>query len=200
DGLPVEWDRSILHAIVRIPGPKPLHVFNLHLRAPLAAVVGGQKETAFVWKSVAGWAEGYFIAAMKRAGQALEARLLIEDLFDDDPRALIAVCGDFNAEDYEVPVRILCADEEDTGNDRLAGRALFPVDRELARVRRYSVIHHGRPQMLDHLFASPALHARIEAVEVDNDDLGDEFLDFVEDRKTGRSHHAPLVATVRDET
>ena len=32
------------------------------------------------------WAEGQFVAAQKREGQALEARLFIERLFDNEPQ------------------------------------------------------------------------------------------------------------------
>jgi DNA polymerase len=45
---------------------------------------------------VSGWAEGFFAAAVKRAGQALELRLAIERVFDAEPGACIAVCGDFS--------------------------------------------------------------------------------------------------------
>ena len=48
---------------------------------------------------MSGWAEGFFAAAIKRAGQALELRLAVERIFDAEPNAVIAVCGDFNAED-----------------------------------------------------------------------------------------------------
>ncbi|MCC6556672.1 MAG: endonuclease/exonuclease/phosphatase family protein, partial [Polyangiaceae bacterium] len=79
---PVAWDRPILHAAIDLGAAGRLHVVNLHLRAPLAAAIPGQKEGAFAWRSVAGWAEGYFLASVKRAGQALEVRLLVDQLFD----------------------------------------------------------------------------------------------------------------------
>ena len=41
------------------------------------------------------------MAAMKRSGQALEARLTVDAIFDAEPEALIAVAGDFNAEAAE---------------------------------------------------------------------------------------------------
>src|SRR3546814_9423539 len=74
-----------------------LHVLNLHLRSPLASPIPGQKLSAGSWRSLAGWAEGYFAATLKRSGQALEARLRVEQIFDSEPAALIAVCGDLNA-------------------------------------------------------------------------------------------------------
>lgn len=192
---PVEWDRPFLHAILELPGRRHLHVLNLHLRAPLASPVAGQKLAPFVWKSSAGWAEGFYLSAVKRAGQALEARLLIDRLFDTDPEALIAVCGDFNADEYEVPTRILKAAEDDTGNGDLAHRMLIALERSVPPPGRFSVIHHGRQQMLDHILASRALLGWYRGTEIHNEDLGDEAPSSHVIRHPPDSFHAPLVAS-----
>jgi endonuclease/exonuclease/phosphatase family metal-dependent hydrolase len=186
---PVEWNRPILQATVELPGGRPLHVINLHLRAPLAAPVAGQKLDSSTWRSVAGWAEGFFLATMKRAGQALEARLLVDRLFAAEPEALIAVCGDFNAEERQAPLRTIRGDMADTGNDSLSGSVLIPLDRTVPETRRYSVVHGGRKQMLDHVLVSRQLFDLYRHVEVHNEDLADELTDSGPD-----SHHAPLVA------
>ncbi|MBX9635567.1 MAG: endonuclease/exonuclease/phosphatase family protein, partial [Magnetospirillum sp.] len=54
--VPVEWDRPILHAVIGLPGGFRLNVINLHLRAPRAAWLPGQKDSRGHWQSVAGWA------------------------------------------------------------------------------------------------------------------------------------------------
>jgi endonuclease/exonuclease/phosphatase family metal-dependent hydrolase len=185
----VEWDRPILGASIALTGGRRLHVVDLHLRAPLAAPVPGQKRSSLTWNSVAGWAEGFFLATMKRAGQALETRLFIERIFDREPDALIAVCGDFNAEERQTPLRTIRGDVGDTGNAALAPRALVPLERTLPESQRFSVVHGGRRQMLDHLLVSPALLAGYRHVEVYNEGLADELTDAGPD-----SHHAPLVA------
>lgn len=197
DAVAVEWDRPVQHATIELGGGRLLHVINVHLRAPRAAFVEGQKADAGTWRSMAGWAEGFFVAAMKRAGQALEVRLLVDALFDEDPDALIAVCGDFNAEAYEVPVRTIRGDEEDAGNAHLAARVLVPVERSLADSRRYSVVHHGRPQMLDHLLVSRALLAWYRGIEIHNEALGDELVTAHAVRGSPESFHAPVVAEFR---
>ena len=154
---PIAWDRPFLAAAIALPGEsRPLHVLNLHLKAPRAAWLVGGKHDARTWRTMAGWAEGFFLAAVKRAGQALEARLLVDRLFDADADALIAVTGDFNADLQEVPVRTIRGDEEDAGNPHLAMRTLVPLERSLALSRRFSVVHHGRPRD-----ARP--HPRVEA-------------------------------------
>lgn len=190
----IEWDRPILYAAVRLDDDRILHIVNLHLRAPRAAFVPDGKEKGGVWRTMSGWAEGFFLAAVKRAGQALEVRLLLDRIMDDDAEALIAVCGDFNADTHEVPVRTIRGDEEDAGNPHLAMRTLVPVERGLADSRRFSVVHHGRPQMLDHILVSRPMLGRLRAVEIHNEALGDELITSRAVRGSPESFHAPVVA------
>lgn len=191
---PVEWDRPILHATVELPGGRALEIVNLHLRAPLATFVPGQKAGPFAWKSVAGWAEGFFLAAVKRAGQALEARLLVDRLFDAEPQALVAVCGDCNAEARETAMRLLAGDEEDTGSGALAGRVLIAVERGIPEDLRFTVIHNGRRVMLDHLMVSRALMGHFRRAEIHNEALGDELVAYANVAASPESYHAPVVA------
>jgi endonuclease/exonuclease/phosphatase family metal-dependent hydrolase len=200
DGPPMSigWDRPFLEAAVALPGSdRPLNVITLHLKAPRAAWVAGGKLDAGTWRSMAGWAEGFFIAAVKRAGQALEVRLAIDALFDADPEALIAVCGDFNADDRQVPVRLIAGDEEDAGNPHLTIRTLVPLERSLAHSRRFSIVHHGRPQMLDHVLVSRPLLGCFRAIEVHNEALGDELVTARRIPGSAESFHAPVVAEFR---
>lgn len=191
---PVEWDRPALHALVELPGGWPIHVINLHLKAPLAAHVPGQKEGPFQWRSVSGWAEGFFLAAVKRVGQALEVRVLIDRIFDEDPSALIVVAGDLNAGVSEMPVRLLLGDIEDTGNGRLASRALVAIERSLPESQRFSVVHGGHRVMLDHLLLSRELLAHYRRIEVHNEALGDELVAYATVKASPESYHAPVVA------
>ena len=191
---PVEWDRPVLAVELELPGGHGLHLVNLHLRATLAAPVAGQKESTFTWKSVEGWAEGFFLATLKRAGQALEVRLLVDRVFDDEPDALVAVLGDFNAEESETPLRTLRGDTEDTGNGLLARRSLVPLERTLPESRRFSVLHHGRRVMLDHVLVSRALLGRFRHLEAHNETVGDELVAAAGVTRGTESYHAPLVA------
>ncbi|MBY0430716.1 MAG: endonuclease/exonuclease/phosphatase family protein, partial [Rhodospirillales bacterium] len=164
----IEWERPVLHAVLRHPSGKLLHLLNLHLRAPRAAHVEGGKMSRGIWQSVGGWAEGFFRASVKQAGQALEVRLVLEEIFDERHDAWVAVCGDFNADDRETTIRTIRGDEEDTGNGHLAHRVLVPVERSLPESQRFSAIHHGRRIMLDHVLVSRPLLAWYRASEVHN--------------------------------
>lgn len=192
--IDLTWDRPILGVTIELPGGRPFHLFNAHLRAPLAAVVPGQKLGPFVWRTTSGWAEGYYLAAIKRMGQALELRLAIDRILDHDPEAMIAVCGDLNAEDHETPIRIVVAGEEDTGSGALASRSLVPLERSLASERRYTVLHHGRPQMLDHILVSRQLLAHFRALKIHNETLEDELVGYAKVDRPPDSFHAPVLA------
>lgn len=189
------FERPALVLEIELPGGRLLHLVNLHLKAPLASFVPGQKLGPFAWASVGGWAEGFFLAAAQRAAQALEVRLALEDLFDAEPEALLAVVGDLNAEDRETPLRILCAETADTGNGELAPRALVPTCRSLPEDRRFTAIHHGRRLVLDHILLSRALLAFFRELEVHNETLDDELAPSERVERATESYHAPLVAT-----
>lgn len=193
EAQPVEWDRPILYTTHAVEGGV-LHVVNVHLRAPLAAMVRGQKLSSVAWRSTAGWAEGFFLAAVKRAGQALEARLLVDRIFDAELEALIAVCGDYNAELAETPLRAVRADPGDTHNPDLAARALMALEAEIPPGQRFSVLHSGRPVMLDHLLVSTRLQRCCRGVEVLNRDLADEVDSPAAIGPPRGSFHAPIVA------
>jgi endonuclease/exonuclease/phosphatase family metal-dependent hydrolase len=188
------FDRPILHARIEPPGEAPLHLLNLHLRAPRAAFLPGGREGGRKgggWRSLSHWAEAYHLAGLKRQGQALEARLFVERLFDADPRARIAVCGDLNADAFEAPTRILQALPEDMETADFAARALHPLERRMAPERRFTVVHDGRPVLLDHILASPELAAACRDLRILNTNLADEAH---VDAPVKGSLHAPILA------
>ncbi len=188
------FERPLLLTDIEIADGRKLSVINLHLRAPLAAAIPGQKLAPFVWKSIGGWAEGYFVAATQRAAQALELRLLIDRMLGSEPKALIAVAGDFNAEDHETALKIAVGAEEDTGNGALTRGSLVVLDRAIAADRRWSVLHHGRPLMLDHILVSRALLGAFRSIDVHNEALGDEALGYAKVDRPRGSYHAAVMA------
>jgi endonuclease/exonuclease/phosphatase family metal-dependent hydrolase len=192
--ITISFDRPALYAKITPPDESPLHVFNLHLRAPRAAPMpDGRREGQ--WTSTRRWAEGYFVASLKRQAQALEIRLAVEDLLDQDPGARIALCGDFNAEAFEAPTRLLQALPDDVETHHFAQRALVPLEAGLPAERRFSVVHDGRPVLLDHILASSSLAQDLTGIEAFNEDLQDEA--HVEGPIAG-SLHAPLLAIFGD--
>jgi endonuclease/exonuclease/phosphatase family metal-dependent hydrolase len=190
----VQWDRPVLEVHVDLPDGHPLVVFDAHLRAPLAANIEGQKLAPQVWRTSEAWAEGYLVAAIKRVGQALELRRHIDRLLDADGAARILVAGDLNAGVTSSAFRILRADLEDTGNPALAGRSLVALEERIPEPRRYTVVHRGRPLVLDHLLASASLADCYVDGAILNDGLPDEYELAVAGIEPVGSLHAPVVA------
>lgn len=191
---PITFERPILLSDIAVDAGRIVTVINVHFRAPLASPISGQKESAFVWKSVSGWAEGYALAAWKRTAQALEVRMVIDGLMEAHPQRMIIVAGDFNAEDHETPIKILVGAEEDTGNGRLAPYSLVLLDRSLPADLRFSALYHGRPQMLDHILANRNGLTKFVKIDVHNETLGDELIGYGKTRHEASSFHAPIVA------
>ncbi len=191
----ISWERPILHVEIDIPNIGLVHVINLHLKSRLASNVNGQKSNYYTWKSAAGWAEGYFLSSIKRVGQALETRMLIDKIFEQEPQANIVVCGDFNAAPGEVPVEAITGRVENTGNPDLRGQVLLPCSSAIAESIRYSHIHHGQGNLLDHMLVSQSMYYRFKQATIFNENLHDESLPFAHDIKYPESDHAPFVAT-----
>jgi endonuclease/exonuclease/phosphatase family metal-dependent hydrolase len=196
----VRWERPLLLTVIDVAGFGLLHVINLHLRAPLASPVPGAKHSALTWRDTSSWAEGYYIAELKRSGQALETRLLTDRILDGERDAAIAVCGDFNAEVDDTALQILQASPADTGNRDLAWRALVPLEGGEADESRFTVILAGRRIMLDHILASARMALACRRIAIDNGPLLDAAEpDDVTNLRPG-SHHAPVVAEFHFDT
>jgi len=190
----VDWERPLLTVKIKLPGNQIIHVINLHLKSKIPSSIPGQKINNYKWKTVGGWAEGFFISSMKRVGQALETRVLIDQIFNEDKQAYLVVCGDFNASSDQVPVKAIVGQVEHTGNGELANRALFPCERNIPDSQRFSLLHHGKKEMIDHLLVSRNLIQYYQFTEIHNEMLHDESISFASDKKYPESDHAPIVA------
>ncbi|MGE0128038.1 MAG: endonuclease/exonuclease/phosphatase family protein [Blastocatellales bacterium] len=192
--VPVLWERPILYAKLKLGAAQSLHVLNLHMKSKIPTDIPGQKLGRFTWKSAAGFAEGMFISSMKRVGQAVQVRKIIDQLFDVSPGALMTVCGDFNADANEVPMQAIRGDVENTQNAQLATRVLVVCESSVPEPARFSLYHEGHGIMLDHVLASRQLLAFYKGTQIHNELLHDESGLGASDRIYPESDHAPVVA------
>lgn len=191
----VTWERPILYVQLDLGAGATLHLVNVHLKSKIPTDISGQKRDRDTFRSVSGWAEGFFISSMKRVGQALEVRFLLDQIFDAPaPAPLVAVCGDFNADIDDVPVKALRGRVEETGNPDLLGRIMIPCELTVPEPSRYSLLHLGKGEMIDHILCSRALLSSYRGTEIHNEVLPDESGAFRTDVKFPESDHAPVVA------
>ena len=192
--MAVRWDRPTLYVRLKKGAEDPIHVLNIHFKSKIPTSIPGQGPTNFRWRTAGGWAEGFFVSSMKRVGAALEVRLFIDGIFDNDPNSNIIVCGDFNAEPHEVPALAIRGQTEDTGNPDLIERVMHPVALSIAESRRFSLYHHGQKNLLDHMLVSRRMMASFISAEIHNEMIHDESIAFATDNKFPESDHAPMVA------
>ena len=190
----ITWERPIFYSKIKIKDEFEIHLINLHLKSRLPSNIRGQKIDNYTWKSSPGWAEGYFLSSMKRVGQALETRIFIDHIFDQDETAKIVVCGDFNAHPEEVPVETIAGRVENTGNKDLALRALVSCEHSIPESSRFSYLFYGKKRLLDHMLISQSLLPYYCKSEIHNEMLHDESLAFAFDTKYPESDHAPFIA------
>ena len=189
------WERPLLHCRIGLADGRVLHAVNLHLKSKNPTNIRGQKRGRYTWLSHEGWAEGYFVSAVKRIGQALEARILLKSLFEaEGTGVLIAVGGDLNATIGSVPFKAIVGSVEDTNNPELRDTVMIPCELNVPPEQRFSIIHHGRGEMLDHVVVSPSLYSYWMETDIYNELLQDESIAFGTDKKFPESDHAPVIA------
>jgi hypothetical protein len=71
---------------------------------------------------------------------------------------------------------------------------MIPCERNIPTSARFSLYHHGRPVMLDHILASRPLLAYWHTSAAHNEILHDESVAFAIDTTFPESDHAPVVA------
>lgn len=189
-------DRPLLHCQHVLEDGSTLHTINLHLKSKRPNRIAGAQapDEPWKWVSVAGWAEGYFLSSMQRVTQALELRLLVDQIFDADDDAQIVVGGDFNSDLWDVPMEAVRGRPENLSNPDLAGRAMLPVELSVAESARWSLIYQGRREMIDHLLVSRSMIGSYRSSEVHNETVHDESIAFAFDSTYLESDHAAVVA------
>lgn len=73
------------------------------------------------WQSLQTYSEGEYI----RIEIAAQLRGYIEDIYDDDPNALIIICGDFNDEPFSTPIQMTLKASRDISYVKARSTALF---------------------------------------------------------------------------
>lgn len=194
---PVKWERPVLYTGIELPTEEKhiLRLVNLHLKSKLATNIPGGKVEGerFQWKNSRAWSEGFTLSSMKRMLQGMEVRHFVDEMFDEDERALIAVAGDFNADPHEVATRTIKGLVSDTGNQELAERELLPMEANVAEGNRYTHLYNEFRHLLDHFLGSRQLLAWFDHAEIHNEWLKNESLAYAFDSKFPEPDHAPMV-------
>ncbi len=175
DGGPLRMSRDVMHVVLDVPGDRPLHVINVHLKSNR----DGPNDPRSV---------------NRRLAEATLVREIVADLLEDDPEAWITVAGDFNS-DYMVQPgderrRPWPTYQRMMGLDGAGGPQMIDPHAELDRPRRISLPSRGEypDATFDYVILSPALAEHVvpgSAYVLQRADI------------TGGSDHRPVVVELQ---
>ncbi len=195
--------RGVLEAQVALPDGATLVVLTVHLKSPrpIARLDAEGESTHEVSHQSA--AEGAARTLVLRLAEALELRSRVEAWLARDSRLQLCVLGDFNDGPESVVLRsvagVLVEPPRGRNSDldalsSLELGVLHQCSRAVPTSQRFSIVHRGVGQLVDHILVSRALWRRFEGAKILNEELRDSPY---EGREEVQSDHAPLVAWFR---
>lgn len=168
-GARIPMRRGVVHATIDVAGLGVVHVLTLHFKSRLGAAMRDEGGAPLSDASAVGRGEAQLRSFVQRSAEALFTRRVIERLFEEDPGALLCVLGDFNDTHDALPTRIVRG-AHGQGDDP---RELVAAHVELEPARRFSVLHGGVGEQIDHVLLSRPLHRRVRRAWIANEALRD---------------------------
>lgn len=178
--------RGVPHARVRAPGIGPVDVLACHFKSQRAVSLHGPtgpiEDT-----TAAGRAAGELRSLVWRSAEALFVRTACDQLLEGRAEGQVVVVGDLNATPDAMPLRVL----------RGGGAwALTDLTRAVPEAERFSIVHEGRREQIDHALATSELAARVQSVRFENGELRDHSA-LSEGTRALDSDHAALFVQLR---
>jgi endonuclease/exonuclease/phosphatase family metal-dependent hydrolase len=163
-GTRIPLRRGIVHARVDGGSRGPVDVFVAHFKSNRALPLKDVRGEAILPKAGREFAEGHLRSATWRAAEALFVRGLVDDVCAEDPARHVVVTGDLNDHPASQVVRVVAG-----GGDH----ALLACTDAVPEAARYSIVHQGTRQQIDHMLATRALRERLQTARFLNDALRD---------------------------
>ncbi len=177
--------RGVPHVRVRAPGIGPVDLLACHFKSQRAVELQGPlgpiDDT-----SAAGRASGELRSLVWRSAEALFVRTECDRLLEGRADGQVMVVGDLNATPDAMPLRVL----------RGGGAGeLVDLTRAVPAAERFSIVHEGEREQIDHALATAELAARVQSVRFANTELRDHGALGVE--RPVDSDHAALFVQLR---
>lgn len=178
--------RGVVHARVDAGALGQVDVLCAHFKSRHATPMTGEDGAPVLPTCERERAEGELRALLWRSAEALFVRGVADELIASRAGAKVVMLGDLNDTIDSLPVQIVQGKKGEPG--RLASCAeVVPAE------RRFSILHNGGRNHIDHILASPALRARLRGAAFLNEELR-EHGHHQDENDARDSDHAPLVA------
>lgn len=141
-------------------------VMTLHFKSKLGTPMKRADGSTVEDPSMAGRAAAALRALVARSAEALHLRRIVDAKLAA-PELKLCVLGDFNDTLGSVPIEIV------RGLGAPAEQALEAALSVVPAERRYSVLHRGERELIDHILCSSALAARLVDAGIENQELRD---------------------------
>jgi endonuclease/exonuclease/phosphatase family metal-dependent hydrolase len=184
-GARIPLRRGIVHARAAAPGLGDVEVLVAHFKSvrpvPLRDAAGNALEA----RTPRARAEGELRAVVWRVAEALHLRGIVDGILAANPGARVAVVGDLNDTPGSATLSALQGREEGSLLDCTAG---------VPPASRFSVLHEGRRNQIDHVLTTSSLYGRLRAARFLTGELREHpSTQGADEAPTLDSDHAPLV-------
>lgn len=182
--------RAVVHVTVDAGELGPVDLFTIHFKSRLAAALKDEQGEAVRDASARAIGEAHLRAFVMRSAEALHVRSLVDALLDADPNRNVIVLGDFNDKLYALPTRVVRGAFPYVDPRRVLASATDGLPHE----QRFSVLHGGYGDLIDHVLVSPGLSRRLLGAEILNATLRDHGPYIPDSPIQPDSDHAPVLA------
>jgi endonuclease/exonuclease/phosphatase family metal-dependent hydrolase len=184
-GVRIPLRRGIVHARVDAGSLGTIDLFVGHFKSNRALPMKDARGEAITPRSGRDYAEGHVRSATWRAAEALFVRGLVDGTLAEDPARHVVVAGDLNDHPLSQVVRVVCGGGE---------HSLVSCADAVPEAARFSILHDGRKQQIDHILATRALRERLQTARFLNEELRDHG-EFDRDVPLPDSDHAAFVVS-----
>lgn len=179
--------RSIVHVRIETEELGEVDLLTAHFKSGLPAHLRDAHGREIPSIGALALAESAVRSLVQRAAEALYVRGLVDDVLARSPDHAICVLGDLNDTAESLPVRLLSGVPGTPG-------ALTSCAELLPPPRAVSVLHGGRPSVIDHLLISARLASALRSFEIHNEALRDHGPHVDDGPMTEDSDHALVLA------
>ncbi|GAB4274667.1 MAG: endonuclease/exonuclease/phosphatase family protein [Deferrisomatales bacterium] len=192
------FSRPALQVVWEVPAaPVTLIVVHWKSKIPSYTPARVSEPGGEPWESLGDAGEGRVVTEVKRLTQALQVRRVVDRHLRHDPRARLAVLGDFNDTLESEALRILMGDARACASPTLTPAELYPCEFAIPPENRYTQLYRGQREMIDHILVTRSLAECLEGARAYNEGLRETVDGPGFDWEAEGSDHAPLVATFR---
>ncbi|NUP05912.1 MAG: hypothetical protein HOW73_07630 [Polyangiaceae bacterium] len=182
--------RAVVHLTVDAGDLGEVDVLTIHFKSRLGAPMKDDQGEPILDASPTGVAEAHIRAWILRSSEALHLRSTVDALLDADPKRRVVVLGDFNDSLDAIPTRIVRGAFQYVE----PARALRSCADLVPSERRFSILHAGARDLIDHIFVSSALAEHLRGCTILNETLRDHGPYVPDGPIAPDSDHAPVVA------